>query len=220
MGTAALKRKPQIVNLARHIPKKWPKELEAMDIYEIGRLERVQESKLKAPVRNEQRKVRDGEPSLERRRHAGGAFQVGGDDKVGQKFTMQDSPLDRMRARDAIGAVEYSALRKYAHHWYHGGLLSSVGSVDLNRIFASDPGSMSGMAKTEAQAHHRQQYREARALIGHRPGIVVDNVICQEHPLEVAGYAIGWTNRPQAVAAATEMLRDAGHRLARLWGIG
>jgi len=79
---------------------------------------------------------------------------------------------------------------------------------------------MSGMAKSEGQAHHRQQYREARALLGHRPAIVVDNVICAEHPLEVAGYAIGWTNRPQAVAAATEMLRDAGYRLAKLWGIG
>lgn len=158
-------------------------------------------------------------PTDERRRHAGGFYEIGGDDRASQKFTMQDSPLDRMKARDAIGPKEYSALRKYAHHWYYGGLLSSVGSVDLNRVFASDPLSMSGMAKSEGQAHHRQQYRRARSILGHRPGIVVDSVVCQEHNLEVAGYAIGWTNRPQAVAAATEMLRDAGYRLAKYWGM-
>lgn len=161
-----------------------------------------------------------GGPTDERKRHADGYFEIGGDNQVGRKYTMQDSPLDRMWARNAIDPKEYSALRKYAHHWYHGGLLASVGSVDLNRIFASDPGSMSGMAKSEGQAHHRQQYREARALLGHRPSIVVDNVICAEHSLEIAGFSIGWTNKPQAIAAATEMLRDAGYRLAKHWGIG
>jgi hypothetical protein len=49
---------------------------------------------------------------------------------------------------------------------------------------------------------------------------VVDNVVCHEHSLEIAGFSIGWTNKPQAIAAATEMLRDAGCRLAKLWGIG
>lgn len=158
-------------------------------------------------------------PTSDRLRHAGGFFELAGEDRASQKFTMLDSPLDRMRARDAIDPKEYSALRKYAHHWYYGGLQSSVSSMDLNRVFASDPLSMSGMAKSEGQAHHRQQYREARAMLGHRPGIVVDNVVCAERSLEAAGYSIGWTNRPQAVAAATEILRDAGCRLAWLWGM-
>jgi len=158
-------------------------------------------------------------PTLERQRHAEGYFEIVGEERSSQKYTMQDSPLDRMKARGAIDPVEYSALRKYAHHWYHGGLLSSVGSVDLNRIFAADPLSMSGMAKSEGQAHHRQQYRQARVILGHRPGIVVDNVVCQELTLEIGGYSIGWTNKPQAIAAATEMLRDAGYRLSRHWGM-
>ena len=159
-------------------------------------------------------------PTAERRRHAQGFYEVSGEDRSSQKYTMQDSPLDRLRARDAIPALEYSALKKYGHHFYHGGLQPSLSSVDLDRIFASDPGSMSGMAKSEGQAHHRLQYRRARAILGHRPGIVVDNVVCCELTLEVAGYAIGWTNRPQAVAAATEILRDSGYRLAKFWGIG
>jgi predicted Zn-dependent peptidase len=144
-----------------------------------------------------------------------------GDDKQGNRiYTFKDSPLQRMFSRKAIDPTEYTALQKYFHHWYHGGLLPGVGSVDLNRVFASDPGLASGMAKSERQAHHRQQYRAARAEIGHRAGVVVDNVVCHENSLEVGGFSIGWTNKPQAIAAATEMLRDAGCRLAKLWGIG
>ncbi|MDR3485107.1 MAG: hypothetical protein P4M05_09365 [Bradyrhizobium sp.] len=87
------------------------------------------------------------------------------------------SPLDRLHGRRAIGDKEYSALKRYYHHWHCAGLQSAVGSVDLNRVFASDLGSMSGKAKSEKQFYHRQQYRSARCLIGHRPGIVVDNVV-------------------------------------------
>ena len=158
-------------------------------------------------------------PTAERIWKADGAFDLGGDDRVGRTYIFSDSPLGRMFKRHAIDPIEFTALQRYKHHWYHGGLLSSMGSVDLNRVFASDPSNFSGMAKSERQAFHRQQYREARELIGHRPGIVVDNVVCQELSLEIGGYAIGWRNRPQAVAAATEMLRDAGYRLSKHWGI-
>jgi hypothetical protein len=159
-------------------------------------------------------------PTPERLLKSDGFFVVG-DDQRGTRITrFQDSPLDRMFNREAIGGTEYAALQKYKHHWHHAGLESQLGSMELDRVFSSDPTSMSGMAKTERQAHHRKQYREAREVLGHRPGIVVDNVVCAEHGLEVGGYAIGWTNKPQAIAAATEMLRDAGYRLAKLWGIG
>lgn len=159
-------------------------------------------------------------PTSERLKHSLGYFEIAGEDRASQKYTMQDSPLDRLMARRAIDPVEYSALRKYAHHWYHGGLLSSVSSMDLNRIFASDPGSMSGMAKSEGQAHHRQQYRQAREILGHRPGIVVDNVVCAEWDLATAGHSIGYESPYRARKAAAEILRDAGYRLAKLWGIG
>jgi hypothetical protein len=148
-------------------------------------------------------------------------FYVVGDDQQGAKIvTVRDTPLDRMFSRNVLGGAEYGALQKYKLHWYHAGLEASLGSLDLDRVFSSDPGAMSGMAKTERQVHHRRQYREARKLLGHRVGIVVDNVACAENSLELAGYSIGWTNKPQAIAAATEMMRDAGYRLARLWGIG
>jgi hypothetical protein len=76
------------------------------------------------------------------------------------------------------------------------------------------------MPRSEAQAHHRQQYRDACGHLGHRGRITVDNVVCAEQSLEVAGYALGWPSKPQAIAAASEVLRDAGYRLAKLWGIG
>jgi hypothetical protein len=149
---------------------------------------------------------------------AGGSYVIGGD-RGHLTFTMQDSPLDRLHGRRAIGDKEYSALKRYYHHWHCAGLQSAVGSVDLNRIFASDPGSMSGMAKSEKQFYHRQEYRAARKEIGHRPGIVVDNVVCAEVSIEIAGYSIGFTSPYRARQAATEMLRDAGYRLARFWGM-
>lgn len=159
-------------------------------------------------------------PTLERLQKSGGFYTVGDDQKGHKIHTMRDDPLGRMFARQAIAGSEYAALQKYNHHWYHAGLEMGVGTVDLNRIFSSDPGSLSGMAKTEAQAHHRKQWRDARAALGHRVGIVVDSVVCAGNSLEVAGFGVGWRSKPQAIAAATEMLRDGGYRLAKLWGIG
>lgn len=159
-------------------------------------------------------------PTEERMGKAAGAFDIGGEHHGIRTYIFADSPLGRMFKRRGIDPIEFTALQRYKHHWYHGGLLSSVGSVDLNRIFASDPSNMTGMAKSERQAFHRQQYRAARDLIGHRPGIVVDNVVCAEWPLHIAGHSIGYESPFRARQAASEMLRDAGHRLAKFWGIG
>jgi hypothetical protein len=159
-------------------------------------------------------------PTEERLGKADGAFDIGGDNHGVRTYIFSDSPLGRMFKGKRIDPIEFTALQRYKHHWYHGGLLSAMGSVDLNRVFASDPSNMTGMAKSERQAFHRQQYREARALIGHRPGIVVDNVVCAEWPLHVAGHSIGYDSPHRARTAASEILRDAGYRLAKLWGIG
>jgi hypothetical protein len=160
-------------------------------------------------------------PTLERLRKAAGFFAVGDDEQGTKLFTMRDTPLDRMLSRDAIDGSEYAGLVRYRSHWFHAGLCGSVGSVDLNRIYSSDPGSFSGMAKTEAQAYHRQEWRKARdKILGPRAGIIVDDVVCAEMTLEATGYSIGWKSKPQAIAAVTESLRDAGYRLAKHWGIG
>lgn len=169
-------------------------------------------------------------PTAQRLAEAESYFAVGDDKKGARIYQFHDCTMDRLYSRlikaaksiheQEILRKEYTGLQRYKHHWYHAGLLSQLSSADPNRIFASDPGSMSGMAKSERQAHHRQQYRAARELLGHRAGIVVDNVVCSEQSLEVAGYSIGWASKPQAISAATEMVRDAGARLAKMWGVG
>ena len=159
-------------------------------------------------------------PNSFRVRQSAGFYQIGDDKQGTQTWTMTDSPLERLRVQDKLSKAEYEGLMKYRIHWYHGGLLPSVGSADLNRVHASDPTNVSGMAKTETQVFHRQKYREASDMIGHRALIVIDNVVLYEHPIEFGGYALGWNNRSQASAAAIEVLRDAGYRLARHWGIG
>jgi hypothetical protein len=170
-------------------------------------------------------------PTPERLRIASGHYHVGDDKQGGRIYQFHDSALDRLYSRLTRGAgrrdeeqlrSEYIALQKYKHHWFSAGLQSALGSADLNRIFASDPGSMSGMAKSEKQAHHRQQYRNARDGeygIGHKAGIVVDNVVCADTSLEVAGWSIGYNSRTSARDNAERILRESGQKLAALWGI-
>jgi hypothetical protein len=160
-----------------------------------------------------------GSPTPERLRMAGNDFALGGEDRGIKTYTMRDSPLDRIFARRSLSGSEYAALQKYFHHWHHAGLQATVGSVDLNRIFSSDPASMSGMAKTEAQAHHRKQWREARALIGIETGIVVDYVVCAGSSLEAAGTHIGYNSPFRAREAALKHVQRAGDMLERHWGL-
>src|SRR5262247_1823432 len=101
-------------------------------------------------------------PTPERIRRAGADFERG---DTGQ-ITMRDSPLERALARKVITQEQYAAGQKYRHHWYHAGLADSLVSVDLNRVFATDLGGFSGMAKSEQQVFHRQRYREATQAAG------------------------------------------------------
>jgi hypothetical protein len=168
-------------------------------------------------------------PTAERLSKAQNHYHIG-DDKQGVRiYQFCDSPLDRLYSRLTKRAgrrdeeelrAEYIALQKYRNHWFAAGLQSALGSADLNRIFASDPGSMSGMAKTEKQAHHRKEWRAAGTCLGHKPGIVVDNVVCAETSLEIAGWSIGYNSRTTAIVHAERILRESGRKLASLWGIG
>jgi hypothetical protein len=171
-----------------------------------------------------------GIPTSERLKKARGHFTVGDDKRGTRIYHFHDATVDRLYSRLARSAksrgeeetvrCEYLALQRYKHHWHHSGLEASVGGIDLNRIFAPDPSSASGMPKTERQAHHRRQYRDARDLLGWKPHIVVENVMCAETSLEVAGWAIGsFTSRTSARDGAEKILRESGRKLAKLWGI-
>jgi hypothetical protein len=136
----------------------------------------------------------------------------------GKRYTIL-ATLERMYVKKAIKPDAYHALKKFQIHWHNAGLQPSIGSVDLDRVFASDPSNFSGMAKTERQFFHRDQYRKAVQYLGIRSSLIVECVVCADFSLEDAGSALGWKHKVQAISAATEMLRDAGDRLARLWGM-
>lgn len=58
------------------------------------------------------------------------------------------------------------------------------------------------------------------ATYGQKLCIMVDNIVCSEQTLDVAGFAIGYTSSYRAREAATKMLRHGGQALSGLWGIG
>ena len=155
------------------------------------------------------------EPTPERMRIAGRDYERG---DTGQ-LTMRDNPLERALSRGVITSGQYNAGIKYRHHWFRAGLSDPIGSIDLNRVFASDLGGFSGMPKTEAQAFHRQQLREANEEIGINGRKVMEYAVCAETSLEVAGNMIGWDSKAAAIVAATERMKAALDGLRKLWGI-
>jgi hypothetical protein len=159
-------------------------------------------------------------PTEERKRHSGGFFEVGGD-RGTRVYHFLDSSLERFygrlarraksRAEEDLVRSEYTAFLKYRHHWHSSGLEASPKSVDLDRVFCADPASMSGMAKTERQAFHRQMYRLAAEKVGHKLSILLDNFVCY-----------GWDHNVAADMSPylfRKTLRRAGRVLAGHWGI-
>jgi uncharacterized protein DUF6456 len=175
----------------------------------------VELRKLPKRARHEPQRKQRARPTPERLRRAGGDFEHGDNGQI----TMRDSPLERALARNVISAEQYAAGQKYRHHWYHAGIADPLGSINANRIFATDFAAFSGMPKTEAQMFHRQRYREAVQAVGKIGSHVLDWAVCRETPLEQVGYTLGWTSRPQAYAAAAERAKTALDELCRLWGI-
>ena len=156
-------------------------------------------------------------PTAERLEQAHGFFTVAGRAKSSRRFAMLDDALGRAWMRQNLSGQEYSALKKYALHWLAGGLQGHLGSVDLNRILAFDPGAMTGLAKTEKQVDHRRLYWAAHDLLGTRPAMVADHVACFDVPLTVVGTMLGYRSRWRGRAKAVEILSDAGYRLVRIW---
>lgn len=157
-------------------------------------------------------------PTPERLAKSGGAFNVGDNPQGAKIITFMDG-LARLLDRKSINDQQYRALAKFRHHHNAAGLEPSYGSADLNRVFGGDNG-FAGMAKTEGQVFHRQQYRAAVQIMGMITARVVTAVVCEDRTLEdVGAEVLGWNHPLQSRAAAITKLRDAGDRLAEEWGI-
>jgi hypothetical protein len=156
-------------------------------------------------------------PTAERFKQAHGFFTIAGRSKSSRRISMLDDALGRSWMRSHISGEEYAALKRYALHWLAGGLQGPMQSVDLNRIFAFDPASMSGLAKTERQQDHRDAYRAAKTEIGRRPAFVADQVACYDSSLVSVGAMLGYRSPSHARYEARKILSDAGYRLGQFW---
>lgn len=163
------------------------------------------------------------DPTPERLAKSGYQFEVG-DDKQGTRvYTFRDAPIERLKDAGKLSKDEYEALTRYHSHWVFGRLLPTVGAVDPNRVYATNPAEFSFLAKTERQVWHRQQFAAANEMLKARsawkPSIVLDNVVINEQSLVVAGFCVGFKSEYRSRTGALNYLKDAASILIDLWGI-
>lgn len=156
-------------------------------------------------------------PTAERIAHAGEFHTLAGRSKADRRYVMHDSPLGRAWMRQKLSAEEYYSLRRYALHWLAGGLQGGLQTLDLDRVFATNPMDLTGLSKTERQQLHRDTYHAARLQIGRRPALVADHVACAGYTLSDVGLMLGYQSEAHGRKAAGEILADAGYRLAAHW---
>jgi hypothetical protein len=157
-------------------------------------------------------------PTVYRLDKSGGDFHLTGRSKRERRYTMQDDALERAWRARWVADVEYAALARYRDHWASAGFAGAMQTLDLDRVFAFDPSTMSGLSKSERQQDHRDAYREARCKIGTRPALVADGVACFGMRLvEVGIVMLGYRSKAHARDEARAILRDAGFRLSQFW---
>jgi len=156
----------------------------------------------------------DAGPTPQRIAKSGGDFDLTGRGRSSRRYTFLDDALGSAYKRRIISGEEWSALRRYALHWLAGGLQGPLGSVDLNRIFAFDPGAMTGLARNEAQLDHKRTFYAAQDAIGFNPAYVATQVACFDRSLQETGMTMGYRSPFRARERAGEYLSSAGAGLA------
>lgn len=133
---------------------------------------------------------------------------------------MRDSMLDCALNRRRISSKQYEAGEKYRHHWYHAGMAGNLISHNFEAIARAEA-LFGGMARTENEAFHRQQYRKARRELERVECLnaVEGFVLFDTAPVDL-GYALTrWKSRQQAEAAALERIQIGLHVLVGYFGI-
>lgn len=221
--------------LKAFMPKGDNREISDLDHFERGWLEAIAARRANGGYSARTRKHNPDGPTEERLSLAAGGVSIG-DDRQGTKVHhMMDTPLDSLysslvRASKTENQIErlrieYAALKKYYGLFVESGMIGSISSVDPNRTYSPSPSGRTFLAGSERQQNIRDEYRGARIHLdnseeyGHKQTIVLDNVICNEHSLEIAGYCVGAESKDEAEELAETILRDAGWRLGGMWGM-
>lgn len=132
-------------------------------------------------------------------------------------FTVRDAPLERLHASKRLTDAQYNAGTKFRLHFHHSGMEARF--AVQNFMGVGGGAGWDAMPASEHQAHHRDQYRRAVQLLGMKASMVVEDTCCRGLDLVVVGRKLGWSNDPQARAAATTALEYALDKLAREWGM-
>jgi hypothetical protein len=169
-----------------------------------------------APARAERPTADANEPTPERLAKIGREFTRG----EGGVLVARGAPLEALHAKSVIDERQYGAGKKFYHHWYRSALSGRYAALNLATGIFGHEGFSGGMPATEDQAYHREAYRKSVQHLGMRTSALLQYLVCDERPLvEVGRTLLGWTNDPQARAAAAERLKDALDRLADFYGM-
>lgn len=131
------------------------------------------------------------------------------------------SPISAALEAEKITRDQALAAEKYYKHWHQSGMVASLPSIDLDRVFGGE--GFQVMPKTETQAFHRDRYRKARAEIEEKCGDVsrwvLEQIVCHERGFTEIGAIFGHKNRTRAAQVAFDLLKPPLNILVKEWGI-
>lgn len=134
---------------------------------------------------------------------------------------LRPSPINLALEAGKLNQDHGLAAEKYYKHWHHSGMVASLPSIDLDRVFGGEGFQL--MPKTENQAFHRDRYRKAKLVIEQQCGEVcrwaLEQVVCHERGFTEVGSVFGHKNRTRAAQIAFEMILPPLNVLIREWGI-
>ena len=97
-------------------------------------------------------------PTSERLKRAEGYYTQAGPSRARRRFVMMDDNLGRLVLHRQLTQQQFSALQRYAVHWYLAGFAGALASFDLDRIRAMAPGGFGLKAAIQSSVTRRLVY--------------------------------------------------------------
>ncbi len=164
-------------------------------------------------------------PTSEHMRQDDVQFETG-DDKQGtityRKISRLEQTYNTWRARVGTRdernlSAEFAALTELGRAFIEGGMLGSVGSVDLDGTYSAGV-DHAHMSKTERQLNDRDKVYKCQQKLNSHQWTVVTTVVFDDQPLIAAGYAIGAEKQTTAYRLAGLRLKESGEIVSDILG--